>query len=139
LILLFQLTPASSSVCDEDLILHKAVGILHKHIGDLVIESSEYTSPTDTSLRHSLNVMPPVLKTPLLTLNNDSITKVFLQLLLKPIRCVTFAHIFREERYKFLQWVNTKPLNTTEKCTKFCRKIEPNVLSVLWNKYQTEK
>jgi hypothetical protein len=56
------LSDASSSVCDEDLILHKAVGILHKHIGDLVIESSEYTSPTDTSLSLSLNVMPPVLK-----------------------------------------------------------------------------
>jgi hypothetical protein len=56
------LSDASSSVCDEDLILHKAVGILRKHIGDLVIESSEYTSPTDTSLSHSLNVMPPVLK-----------------------------------------------------------------------------
>ena len=40
------LNDASSSVCDEDLILHKAVGILRKHIGDLVIESSEYTSPT---------------------------------------------------------------------------------------------
>jgi hypothetical protein len=48
---------------DEDLILHKAVGILRKHIGDLVIERSEYTSPTDTSLSHYLNVMPPVLKT----------------------------------------------------------------------------
>jgi hypothetical protein len=39
----------------------------------------------------------------LLTLNNDNITTVFLQLLLKPILCVTFAHIFREERYTFLQ------------------------------------
>jgi hypothetical protein len=57
------LSDASSSVCDEDLILHKAVAILRKHIGDLVIESSEYTSSTDTSLSHSLNVMPPVLKT----------------------------------------------------------------------------
>jgi hypothetical protein len=33
----------------------------------------------------------------------------------------------------------TKPLNTTEKCTKFRRKIEPKVLSVLQNKYQTMK
>jgi hypothetical protein len=41
------LSDASSSVCDEDLILHKAVAILRKHIGDLVIESSEYASPTD--------------------------------------------------------------------------------------------
>ena len=40
---------------------------------------------------------------PLLTLNNYSITKVFRQLLLKPIRCATFAQIFKEERYKFLQ------------------------------------
>ena len=40
------LSDASSSVCDEDLILHKSVSILRKHIGDLVIESSEYTSPT---------------------------------------------------------------------------------------------
>jgi hypothetical protein len=40
------LSDAFSSLCDEDLILHKAVGILRKHIGDLVIESSEYTSPT---------------------------------------------------------------------------------------------
>jgi hypothetical protein len=29
------LSDASSSVCDEDLILHKAVAILRKHIGDL--------------------------------------------------------------------------------------------------------
>jgi hypothetical protein len=68
-------------VCDKDLILHKAVGILRKHIGDLVIESSEYTSPTDTSLSHS--AVHDIRHTlPLLTLNNDSITKVFLQLLL---------------------------------------------------------
>jgi hypothetical protein len=40
------LSDTSSSVCDEYLILHKAIGILRKHIGDLVIESSEYTSPT---------------------------------------------------------------------------------------------
>ena len=33
----------------------------------------------------------------------------------------------------------TKPLNTTEKCTKFRQKIEPKVLSVLQNKYQTVK
>jgi hypothetical protein len=34
------LSDASSSVCDKDLILHKAVGILRKHIGDLVIVQS---------------------------------------------------------------------------------------------------
>jgi hypothetical protein len=36
-------------------------------------------------------------------------------------------------------FANTKPLNTTDKCTKFRRKIEPKVLSVLRNKYQTVK
>jgi hypothetical protein len=65
------LSDTSSSVCDEDLILNKAVGILRKHIGDLVIESSEYTSSTDISLSHSLNVMPPVLKTFLCWLLDD--------------------------------------------------------------------
>jgi hypothetical protein len=35
-------------------------------------------------------------------------------------------------------FANTKPLNTTEKCTKFRRKIEPKVLSVLRNKYHSE-
>ena len=33
----------------------------------------------------------------------------------------------------------TKPLNMTEKCTKFRRKIEPKILSVLQNKYQRVK
>ena len=49
------LSDTYSSVRDEYLILHKAIGILRKHIVYLVIESSEYTSPTDTSLSHSLN------------------------------------------------------------------------------------
>jgi hypothetical protein len=90
------------STIQEDLLIHKKVfylnHLLEKCVPDrlhislqtvgLVDSFRETNGAAVNDIRHTL---------PLLTLNNDSITKVFLQLLLKPIRCVAFAHIFRED------------------------------------------
>ncbi|VDI64050.1 Hypothetical predicted protein [Mytilus galloprovincialis] len=57
------LCTVSTPDCDEDLILHKAAGILRKHIGDVVIQSDAYPSPADTSLSQSQKIMPTILKT----------------------------------------------------------------------------
>ncbi|CAC5423646.1 unnamed protein product [Mytilus coruscus] len=57
------LSTVSTLDWDEDLILHKAFGILRKQIVDLVIQDETYSSPGDTSLSQSPKIMPPVLKT----------------------------------------------------------------------------
>ncbi|CAC5376871.1 unnamed protein product [Mytilus coruscus] len=47
------LSTVSTPDCDEDLILHKAAGIIPKHIGNVVIQSDAYPSPADTPLSQS--------------------------------------------------------------------------------------
>ncbi|CAC5382505.1 unnamed protein product [Mytilus coruscus] len=59
----YDLSTVSTPDCDEDLILHKAAGILRKHICDVVTQSDAYPSPADTSLSQSQKIMPPILKT----------------------------------------------------------------------------